>query len=921
MFVGVATCAPATGGLIVGDVVDANTGAGVAATLYNDAGYTARASVLDAPGTGAFYTLFAPAGTHTVTATMTGYAPGVVAATLTPGAAVERDIALAAGVLASTPESLALTLTAGLTATRAITLNNSGGYTASFTMLEINAPFTPITVTGPFAGMARRVSPKHLHDLNAATVREYEPPAVPLLVAGAVITTWESGLISPWGVAYDTDADVLWVSDTRLGGGEDRNVAFYPDGAPTGVALATSPWVSLFAADIAYNPITGKLWQANVGDDNCVYEMDPVAATATGRVLCPPFGVSERGLAYDPTTNTFYSGSWNDQILYHFDATGRLLDSRDLKLNIAGLAYNPATRHLFVMSNAEIGRDVYVLDVADGYAVIGGFDIDGLGGLEQAGLTLDCDGNLWAVNQMTGQVIQAVSGETGVCAWEEIAWLTTAPVSGTVGIGAAQTVSLHIDTSSLDSGVYPVHVRVANSTPYGELNVPITLTVVQPYDVLLLPTAAAQSGLPGAPVTYTLTVTNTGLETDTFTVTLSGNDWPTHAVQTVGPLASGESAPLTVTVSVPGAALCGASDMVTVTLTSQGNPIRLAEATLTTSAAAVFGVQAHADRDAVGGGSRRGSEHLSVDDEHRQLRRHVRAGRGERVAGERPGDDGCALGGRWRCHPGDGDGSEWHVGGDVRRGDVDCDRASGYRCDRDGRRNDDGERGVWRGALAADGVGRRGPRRHGALHTDLVQHRQRRRYLHPRGGGRSVGDDARSAGRCAGSRRGAHRNGDRLCAAGDGTLTGYRARHRCRYGRHRDRRTDDAPRLCCRGGRGVRLYAYAAALRAGGDVHRHGDDGDGAHRLHVGFRCWRYGDRRGRYPHFLRRNRDSPLHCRHDGDQCLRFRCGRTHRHGTPAPGVSATRDTVYVKRNISESCEGMRSFESHTLARPFCRR
>ncbi len=591
VFTGAIVCMPPVGGLIVGEVTDANTGAAVAAALSNDAGYVAQASTRDAPGTGAFYTLFAPAGTRVVTATATGYAPGVVTTTVTAGLAVERDIALDAGWLAVTPNALALTVYADATATRAITLSNSGGFSASFTVQEINAPFTPITVTGPFAGMTRRVSPKYLHALNATTVREYDPPTVPLLDAGTVIQTWDSGLVSPWGIVYDTDADLLWLSDTRLGGGEDRDVAFQPDGTPTGVSLPTSPWVALFAADLAYNPITGKLWQVNVGEDNCLYEIDPASATATGRTLCPAFGVSERGLAYDPTTDTFYSGSWSDQILYHFDATGRLLDSKDLKLNIAGLAYNPATRHLFVMSNAAIGLDVYVLDVTTGYTVLGGFDIEGLGSFEQAGLSLDCDGNLWSVNQVTGQVIQAISGETDVCAWEEITWLTADPVSGTVGIDAAQPIDLRIDTGGMNAGVYPAYLRVDNSTPYGALNVPITLTVVQLYDVSLTPVAAAQSSLPGTPVTYTFTVTNTGLETDTFTVTLSPGLWGTTAPQTVGPLAAGASAPLTVRVDIPPDAACGALDTITLTLKSQGNPARAASAAITTSALAVYGVR------------------------------------------------------------------------------------------------------------------------------------------------------------------------------------------------------------------------------------------------------------------------------------------------------------------------------------------
>ena len=51
------------------------------------------------------------------------------------------------------------------------------------------------------------------------------------------------------------------------------------------------------------------LWRVNVGGDNCIYELDPQARVATGNRICPAFGTSERGLAYDVVTDTFYAGS------------------------------------------------------------------------------------------------------------------------------------------------------------------------------------------------------------------------------------------------------------------------------------------------------------------------------------------------------------------------------------------------------------------------------------------------------------------------------------------------------------------------------------------------------------------------------------------------------------------------------------
>ena len=74
---------------------------------------------------------------------------------------------------------------------------------------------------------------------------------------------------------------------------------------------------------MAYDPLRNKLWQVNVGGDNCIYEMDPDARVATGNKICPQFGTSERGLAFDPLTETFYAGSWNDGRIVHFNSRVR----------------------------------------------------------------------------------------------------------------------------------------------------------------------------------------------------------------------------------------------------------------------------------------------------------------------------------------------------------------------------------------------------------------------------------------------------------------------------------------------------------------------------------------------------------------------------------------------------------------------
>ena len=100
----------------------------------------------------------------------------------------------------------------------------------------------------------------------------------------------------------------------------------------------------------------------------------------------------------------------------------------------------------------------------------------------------------------------------------------------------------------------------------------------------LLPPTAAQSGEPGTTVTYTMSVTNTGTCGDTFTVTLSGNTWPTDVPVEVGPLAPDAGAAFDVAVDIPPGANDGDWDEATITLASQIDPATTDSSVLTTTA-------------------------------------------------------------------------------------------------------------------------------------------------------------------------------------------------------------------------------------------------------------------------------------------------------------------------------------------------
>jgi len=128
-------CVAQAGGLAVGQVTDLNTGAPLPdAVVVNAQGDAATAAATDAGG--AFYTLFVPAGTQTLTTTHTQYGPATATVVAADGGVLSQSFALPAGLLARTPSSLGLSLDLGMTRTLPVTLTNNGSWSFSWTASE-----------------------------------------------------------------------------------------------------------------------------------------------------------------------------------------------------------------------------------------------------------------------------------------------------------------------------------------------------------------------------------------------------------------------------------------------------------------------------------------------------------------------------------------------------------------------------------------------------------------------------------------------------------------------------------------------------------------------------------------------------------------------------------------------------------------
>jgi hypothetical protein len=187
--------------------------------------------------------------------------------------------------------------------------------------------------------------------------------------------------------------------------------------------------------------------------------------------------------------------------------------------------------------------------------------------------------------------------------------LTTAPIVGAM-VQATSSPTQSFSTTSNVSGAYslsmPIGVYTVTVSAHGYQSATIhdvlvlsgtTTTqnvslVPPPYGVMLDPLADTRSGAPGATVTFTLRVTNTGSLSDTINFTYTRNTWPVVLLSSSGSLllppsvmlTAGTDVDVAVRVTIPITATGGMSDTVAITATSQGDPTLSAASTLTTVA-------------------------------------------------------------------------------------------------------------------------------------------------------------------------------------------------------------------------------------------------------------------------------------------------------------------------------------------------
>ncbi len=291
---------------------------------------------------------------------------------------------------------------------------------------------------------------------------------------------------------------------------------------------------------------------------------------------------SMTGQSYFILLNTYADGgpyNWSTQVL--FDATSDLVVNTGLTAGSLPLVTDQWVELRVEIDLVNDEQDFYYNNTLL-YSASWTDEVTGAGASNIAAVDLFANGASVVYYDDMSLVEQAPQ----VCdIVGDVPWLSTQPEVGATQAGQSSVVDVTFDATSLTSGVYTATLCTASNDPLNAvIPVPVTMTVQGfAHGVQLAPTVAALSGAPAELVTYTLTLTNTGEITDTYSIAVESG-WGVDLSVISMTLGANNSDQFTASVTIPPSASPGDFDMAALMVTSQGDPAVSANSMLTTTA-------------------------------------------------------------------------------------------------------------------------------------------------------------------------------------------------------------------------------------------------------------------------------------------------------------------------------------------------
>ncbi|HEX6335545.1 MAG TPA: carboxypeptidase regulatory-like domain-containing protein [Jiangellaceae bacterium] len=484
-------CSPIPGGLLVGNVRDANTGESLndaAVTSDNEpADTTTTFGTPDDPGVDdGFYILFSSlTGMQPFTATKDLYGPDTQTPDVVADDVVVQDFNLPVGLIEPDPTSIEIEALLGDTATTTLALNNVGGLDADFEISDVETTGAPSVSLPPSDGDFPRGEPEA--SALAAPTDSGPLPDEDVVPEGTGIE------LAPGSPAYAQNAafgyytvfdlevpEVLpnvapFDTGSFIGAGEFvRGSVFMIDGThtmyevdpETGDVLdsipVTPPGGSQNYTGMALDPTSGTVYAASCDiSTSQLFELDVASGEATliGTISNSPCAI---GIAVDGSGQMFAYDIVNDSLISIDKATaeGTIIGSLGFDANFGqGMAWDPETDTLFLaaFNSSAFQPELRVADRETGNtALVGVLGEDDPGGLNQLG---------YMGIELAGDAL----------------WLSEDPTAGTVPAGGSTDVVLTFEATPENGithpGDYTAQLLVSTNTPTEVAPIPVTLTV------------------------------------------------------------------------------------------------------------------------------------------------------------------------------------------------------------------------------------------------------------------------------------------------------------------------------------------------------------------------------------------------------------------------------------------------------------
>lgn len=520
--VAVGRCRALGGGLVTGEVSDANThrpldGATVTDTSapVTDAYATtvSRTHPDDANLPGGFYWLYSPkAGPNTLTTKAPRYV--TARAAVTASTAVHTySPALRAGRLTVTPAQVALKSELGDTASKDITLTNTGTAPLRVSVGEQSVAPTAPTPTTATAGSWQRL-PDYPEPVVNSVVGTYEGRTYSV---GGASTTFvgrlgQSGLVKndyvydpavgSWRQIADlpqlrTGATGAFVNGTlyvvggldypggRIASFEATTYAYHP-GSDTWSRVADVPQASAFANAAVYD---GRLYviggQTAAGDSAAVYRYDPAGDTWT-RVADYPVPMDSGGCggvvdgivcAGGQTWHGYQSTTLAGTYLYR-PATDTWTRGADMPYTDSLASYSSANGELQVAGGIDEQTDgtVQYDPVADVWTTLPDVPVTAYAAGRGTGCGLSLVGGV--APGAAGGGISDVRTLPGFdqCSGDDVSWLSESRTTVDLAPGQSARVRVTADPGALAApGDYAAALTLVTDSPYLYRPVPVTL--------------------------------------------------------------------------------------------------------------------------------------------------------------------------------------------------------------------------------------------------------------------------------------------------------------------------------------------------------------------------------------------------------------------------------------------------------------